>query len=333
MASEHLPPSTPPESVGDFYARVETAVPELDERLHAFLEEYRRFRDARNGALRVLDIGCGRRALLAHAIDPADEYTGCDIVEPDQMRIERFVAIDLNQERLGERLAGQRFDAIFCGEVVEHLFSPDALLQDLHSLLVPRGLLVLSTPNLAYWVNRLLLPLGVSPLFLENSAWVKLGRRLKAFGQGNKTEGHIRVFTYRAVREILELHGFELQRVRAIPVWKLPIDRLVCRWAPGFAPDVIYVATSRHSAGSAGPSAFGVLVPCVVAGVSRARAVGAHAAAGALRHAARGRHMDLPGARPPRTAGQELLEPTCGSARPKTSSPGARWSWGRSRAN
>jgi SAM-dependent methyltransferase len=245
VASDHLPPATPPASIGDFYARVETAIPELDERLHVFLEEYGAFRRDRGGPLRVLDIGCGRQALLAHAIDPADEYTGCDIVEPDQMGIERFVDIDLNQQRLAERLDGQRFDVIFCGEVVEHLFSPDALLQDLRALLVPDGLLVLSTPNLAYWVNRLLLPLGISPLFLENSAWVKLGRRLKAFGQGNKTEGHIRVFTFRAVREILELHGFELQRVRAIPVWHLPIDRFVCRWAPGFAPDVVYVATSR----------------------------------------------------------------------------------------
>ena len=245
MASDHLPPATPPDSVTDFYARVETAVPELDERLHAFLDEYRAFRRAQSGSLRVLDIGCGRKALLAHAIDPADEYTGCDIVEPDQMGIERFVSIDLNVERLGERLAGRRFEVIFCGEVVEHLFSPDALLQDLRSLLVPGGLLILSTPNLAYWVNRLLLPLGISPLFLENSAWQKLGRRVKALGQGNKTEGHIRVFTFRAVREILDLYGFELRRVRAIPVWGLPVDRLVCKWAPGFAPDVVYIATSR----------------------------------------------------------------------------------------
>ena len=245
VAPNEPPPATAPESVADFYARVETAVPELDERLHVFLDEYRAFRRARGGTLQVLDIGCGRRALLAHAIDPTDEYTGCDIVESDQMGIERFVTIDLNQERLGRRLDGRRFHVVFCGEVIEHLFSPDALLEDLSGLLVPGGLLVLSTPNLAYWVNRILLPLGISPLFLENSAWLKLGRRTKALGQGNKTEGHIRVFTYRAVREILELHGYDLRRVRAVPVWNLPLDRLVCRYAPGLAPDVIYVAQAR----------------------------------------------------------------------------------------
>src|SRR5215211_5813943 len=115
-----LPPDTPPASVQDFYARVETAVPELDQRLRAFLDEYRAHRVDGTGPLRVLDIGCGRRALLAHAIEPADVYTGCDIVEPDNMGIEQFVSIDLNQERLAERLSGDRFDVIFCGEVVEH---------------------------------------------------------------------------------------------------------------------------------------------------------------------------------------------------------------------
>lgn len=245
VSSVDLPPASPPESVEDFYARVETAIPDIDDRLRIFLAEYRGFRAERDRPQRVLDIGCGRKALLAQAIDPADAYTGCDIVEPENTAIPRFVPLDLNTERLAQKLDGESFDVVFCGEVIEHLFSPDALLQDLRSMLAPGGLLVLSTPNLAYWVNRLLLPFGISPLFLENSAWKKLGRRWRMLGQGNKTEGHVRVFTYRAVREILDLYDFELVRVSATPVWSMPLDRLVCRWAPSLAPDVIYVATPR----------------------------------------------------------------------------------------
>jgi SAM-dependent methyltransferase len=131
---------------------------------------------------------------------------------------------------------------IFCGEVIEHLFSPDALLEDLKSLLRRDGLLILSTPNLAYWANRVLLPFGISPLFLENSAVVKLGRRFRFFGQGNRTEGHVRLFTYTAARDLLVLHGFELLRTRSAPVWNFAIDRLVCRLSPSLAPDNIYIA-------------------------------------------------------------------------------------------
>jgi hypothetical protein len=102
--------------------------------------------------------------------------------------------------------------------------------------------LILSTPNLGYWVNRLLLLVGISPLFVENSASVKLGRRFRFLGQGNATQGHIRLFTYRAARDLLELQGFELLRTRSVPFWSFPVDRLVCRVSRSLAPDNVYVA-------------------------------------------------------------------------------------------
>jgi hypothetical protein len=77
---------------------------------------------------------------------------------------------------------------------------------------------------------------------VENSALVKLGRRTRFLGQGNETQGHIRLFTYRAMRELLALQKFELLRVRAVPVWKFPIDRVICRLSPSLAPDIVYVA-------------------------------------------------------------------------------------------
>jgi SAM-dependent methyltransferase len=226
----------------EFYATVETAIPDLDDRLRVFLDEYRRHQAASGDrSLQVLDVGCGRRPVLAGHIDPADAYCGCDIAEPEET-LPCFERVNLNEDSLAEAFAGRRFDVVFCGEVIEHVFNPDALLEDLRAILAPGGLLILSTPNLAYWVNRLLLIVGISPLFVENSARVKLGRRTRLLGQGNETQGHIRVFTYRAMRELLTLQGFDLLRVRAVPVWNLAVDRLVCRFSPSLAPDIVYVA-------------------------------------------------------------------------------------------
>lgn len=78
---------------------------------------------------------------------------------------------------------------IFCGEVIEHLFSPDDLIDEIKTLMHSESILILSTPNLGYWVNKLLLIFGISPLCLENSSEIKLGRKFKFLGQFNKTEG------------------------------------------------------------------------------------------------------------------------------------------------
>jgi SAM-dependent methyltransferase len=230
----------------EFYEQVETAIPGVDARLRVFLDEYRRHRVAAGGGpLRVLDIGCGRRPVLAHHVEPADEYCGCDIAFPEE-DLACFERVDLNEESVADAFAGRQFDVIFCGEVIEHVFNPDALLEDVRMLMAPNGLLVLSTPNLAYWVNRLLLLVGISPLFVENSARVKLGRRFRFLGQGNETQGHIRLFTYRAVRDLLELQQFETFRIRPVPVWDFLLDRLICRVSPSLAPDIVYV--SRRAA-------------------------------------------------------------------------------------
>jgi len=231
-------------TVADFYGQVETAIPGLDRRLEIFLGEYRAFRETLDRSLRLLDVGCGRYALIGAHADPADEYCACDIVAPIA-ELACFVRVDLNEDSLAEAFSGRRFDVVFCGEVIEHLFSPDALLDDLRRLMEPDGLLILSTPNLAYWANRILLLLGISPLFVENSAEVKLGRRFRILGQGNKTQGHVRAFTHRAVRDLLRLHGFELIRTRSAPVWNVPVDKLICRLSPSLAPDNVYLATKR----------------------------------------------------------------------------------------
>jgi hypothetical protein len=233
--------SSPPRTPEAFYREMETAIPSLDERLTIFRDEYLHHRTRLGRPARVLDVGCGRNPVLAGHIEPGDSWTGCDIAPTERDDLD-FVVVDLNERPLSDAVGARAFDVVFCGEVVEHVFSPDALLDDLRSVLDEAGVLVLSTPNLAYWVNRLLLVAGISPLFLENSATEKLGRRFRFLGQGNETQGHIRLFTYDAMLELLERRGFSLVHSHAVPVWPLPIDRLICRFSRRLAPDLIYVA-------------------------------------------------------------------------------------------
>jgi SAM-dependent methyltransferase len=234
-------------SYREFLLEHETASTlEGSERLAIFVEQYRRHRAAAaRRPLRILDIGCGRDAYLAETIDAIDEYWGCDFYESPRRTLAHYLQIDLNEQRLSDELRTEQFDVIFCGEVIEHLFSPDDLLDDMRALLREDGILILSTPNLGYYPNRLLLLLGISPLFLENSSRRKLGRRLRLLGQGNTTEGHIRLFTYRALRELIAISGFEVVSVTPSRIWNLPFDGLVCRFSRSLAPDNVFVIRKR----------------------------------------------------------------------------------------
>jgi SAM-dependent methyltransferase len=214
------------------------------ERLGIFVQEYQRYRGSRRGTLRVLDIGCGRDAELSRRIDSADLYRGVDFY--DELRVDvQYTQIDLNESSLAATLAGETWDVVFCGEVLEHLFAPDALVADIRELLSADGVVILSTPNLAYWVNRLLLLVGISPLYLENAAELKLGRRFRWLGQHNPTEGHVKVFTYRALRDLLDLKGLEVERVTPTYTWDFALDRIIRRLSPALAANNVIVARRR----------------------------------------------------------------------------------------
>lgn len=251
-----LSPTDPPHDASPVSAFYESFYDSLDiedandasralcPRLAVFAEEYLSHRVTLGGPIRILDVGCGRDPLLASRIVAGDEYWGVDIVKPS-IKLEHFVQMDLNMPDFRSALDDLCFDVIFCSEVIEHVFSPDALLREMKLLMHESSLLLLSTPNLAYWANRILLPIGISPLFLENSAERKLGRRLRRLGQNNHTEGHLHVFTHRAMMELLALQQYRVERVRSVPLWEFRADRFACRISPHIAPSNVYIAKSH----------------------------------------------------------------------------------------
>ncbi len=168
-------------------------------------------------ALDLLDIGCGNGELLA-------------LFRSHSPRIARSVGVDMGhavtellaargleglsadaQERLP--FEDDSFDVILAAEIIEHLFDTDTFVREIHRVLRAGGCLLLSTPNLAYLPNRVLLALGVQPLFTETSTIKHLGRWLPIFGQGHVTEGHTKIFTLGALKELLSLHGLQMERV------------------------------------------------------------------------------------------------------------------------
>lgn len=59
--------------------------------------------------------------------------------------------------------ADGEFGTVVAAEIIEHMEDTDRFLAELRRILAPGGLLIVSTPNLAWWLNRLRLAFGRVP--------------------------------------------------------------------------------------------------------------------------------------------------------------------------
>jgi len=228
-------------SINEFLSRRQTASA-VNIRLKYFISQYLEYKKKHpHLPIKILDIGCGHNCELFEYKSEEDKYFGCDFYDKINIKIDDYRKINLNEEKLTDKYKDEKFDVVFCGEVIEHLFSPDSLLDEIKALMHKDSILLLSTPNLGYYLNRIMLLFGISPLFLENSSEVKLGRKFKFLGQFNKTEGHIKLFTYGALKDLLRLEGFKIIKIKSVPVWDNVFDRIICLLLKSLSADNVFV--------------------------------------------------------------------------------------------
>jgi len=216
----------------------------------------RRMADLLSGVLRgsgspapalVVDVGCGDGAAtsLAARRNPGHRMVGLDW-SAGSLRHARRLGLTLVQggiEPPGLPLASQAADVVIMSELIEHLIDTDSALEEALRVLKPGGSLLLSTPNLAAWYNRCLIALGVQPIFSEVSLRGVYGR------PGRQVAGHLRLFTRRALVQLLAARGFDRIRVTGacyhdVPAPLRPLDRALCSW-PSAASILLVHARKR----------------------------------------------------------------------------------------
>lgn len=156
----------------------------------------------------ILDVGCGEGHFAALIARAGNRVVGIDCL-PEAARageMEQYISADLDSGLAGARLAlGQRrFDLIMLQDVLEHLRSPEQMLEDCKSFLCPHGRVAVSVPNVANITVRLSLLFG----------------RFEYRPRGILDRTHLRFFTRQSARRLLEACGYEVikQTVTVMPL-------------------------------------------------------------------------------------------------------------------
>jgi SAM-dependent methyltransferase len=162
-------------------------------------------------AARVLDVGCASgllRRTAAHfglRVADAAEWVG---VDHDQEALRRAAAAGLRTHAIDvsrdgpDGLAGP-WSAVVFADVLEHLPRPDLVLARwLPAVCGPDTLVLVSLPNVANLLVRLMLAAG----------------RFDYHDQGILDRSHLRFYTRRSARALLEDAGLVIGRIRPTPV-------------------------------------------------------------------------------------------------------------------
>lgn len=158
---------------------------------------------------RVLDVGCGAGALGAALKRRGPvEVVGVErdpgAAEAARCVLDRVYQGDI--ELLDLPYGAGTFDCLVLADVLEHLRDPWGALRRLIPLLPPHGLLIASLPNVRHWsVLRGLL----------QGEWTYLPA-------GILDKGHLRFFTLKSGRALLEAAGFEILDVHPLCSGPLP---------------------------------------------------------------------------------------------------------------
>jgi 2-polyprenyl-3-methyl-5-hydroxy-6-metoxy-1,4-benzoquinol methylase len=151
---------------------------------------------------RVLDVGAADGLLSRHLGARGWKVTALEAdpaaAAAAQPHCERVIVADLDA---AVPPLDPPFDAIVCGDVLEHLARPAPALRALTAALAPGGAIVVSVPNVAHLWMRLSLLAG----------------RFDYAERGILDRTHLRFFTDRSLRALLTEAGLSVIRATATP--------------------------------------------------------------------------------------------------------------------
>jgi len=146
----------------------------------------------------ILDLGCLRPELASLLIGNfRARVTGIDQWQMSEAWPDvplKYYQFNLEDDFATALKLEGKYDLVFALEVLEHMIDTDAFIRRVRLVLKDGGVLIISTPNLNSLRNRILVPLGEYPAFLEYKNIIH----------------HVRLYNLGKLKSHLAEHSFEV---------------------------------------------------------------------------------------------------------------------------
>lgn len=167
------------------------------------------------GTRRALEIGPGSGVYLPALAAIATEVVGADIEDAYLSRLHPIERDNPNLRLVHDDIrnssfADGYFDLILCSEVIEHIADTRRVFDELHRLLAPSGVLIVSTPQ-KYSPLELFSKLAFLPGIINVVRWIYREPILET--------GHINLMTKRMLHDQLEQAAFAVLETHTAGVY------------------------------------------------------------------------------------------------------------------
>jgi 2-polyprenyl-3-methyl-5-hydroxy-6-metoxy-1,4-benzoquinol methylase len=186
---------------------------------------------------RVLELGCSTGCMSQYMTQKRNcSVTGvevdCAAAEQAAKFCGEVLVRNLDRPDWISGLRESKFDVVLMGDVLEHLVAPRELLVQTRELLDAEATAVICLPNVVHWITRLKILFG----------------RFDYESAGTLDHTHLRFYTVKTARELIESAGYRITRFHPafggrLSGYARPIWQWLARWFPGiFAIQLLYEA-------------------------------------------------------------------------------------------
>jgi methionine biosynthesis protein MetW len=175
---------------------------------------------------RVLEVGCSTGYMSRLMAERNCVVTGIEVDVEAAEKARRYCSevyvMDLDSDDWVPSLRDKGFDVVLLGDVLEHLVDPLKVLHRMQEVLGKDGSLVISLPNVVHWATRLKILMG----------------QFDYQSLGTLDHTHLRFFTLKTARELIESVGYRIVRFHPafggrISAHVRPIWQVLARSMPG----------------------------------------------------------------------------------------------------